>query len=220
MGHTTRAACEALVVIYIAHCLACIRRANDRVSTVQTLPYISRTKYIQNLLCLSNNQQCYFNSDTESVLDAICYFTGFISSECCILVMCDTDCQLLVSIWAYISGVQVRGLRHSKGAPRTQKLKMFTFSRSHCAKVLCVGSSRSVYFAPFSDCLCQFWGNPKFCPQKRFPKFPKFLGVGMHFLIALNGDPQGPPGTKTWQLYLGPFLQKKNSEILFITYKK
>jgi len=37
---------------------------------------------------------------------------------------------------------------------------------------------------------------------------------GSKFSSALYGDPQGPSGIKFWQLYLGPFLIKKNSEIL------
>lgn len=159
-------------MIYIAHCLACIRRANDRVSTVQTLPYISRTKYIQNLLCLSNNQQCYFNSDTESALDAICYFTGFISSECCILVMRETDCQLLVSIWAYISGVQVRGataLQRCTQNPKIENVHLFT-------KPLCQSALRrqfkiSFILHPLAIACANFGATPNFAPKNVSPNF-------------------------------------------------
>jgi len=42
---TARATCEALVVVYIAQCLAGVTGTNDLVSTAQTLPCTNKVKY-------------------------------------------------------------------------------------------------------------------------------------------------------------------------------
>lgn len=127
-----------------------------------------------NLLCLSNNQQCYSNSDTESVLDAICYFTGFISSECCILVMCDTDCHPATchSIWAYISRVQVRGataLQRCTQNPKIENVHLFT-------KPLCQSALRrqfkiSFILHPLAIACANFGATPNFAPKNVSPNF-------------------------------------------------
>ena len=118
--------------------------------------------------------------------------------------------------------VVVRGLQCPKNAPRSQYFKIFTILRGYCAQTLYASSSEPISFCtprgPLVIPSMQLRAAPKILapgppgrptPKKVFPKFFKNLRGEVQIFERVIRGPQGPPGIKFWQLYLGPLLQKK-----------
>jgi len=122
--------------------------------------------------------------------------------------------------------VMVRGLQCPQNAARARNFKIFTFF----AWPLCPNSLRQRLetdfilhpTGPASERPDAFEGDPlnfgprppwAAHPKKVFPHFLKNLSVRGQFFDCAIREPRGPSGIKFRQLYLGPFSQKKNSEI-------